>query len=370
MSEEVSLKLDRLREFLADSELEGVVLTRQANFSWILAGAENIVVRGADPAFAWALVTPAEAYVCALNNEARRLVDEEGVEELGFELRTVPWWRRTLFELAGELCPRGLAHDGFGPGVDVTTALRALRLELTAPERQRFLELGTEVCEVVETCLMDESADGLRTMTERDLAGRLVARFEERGILTGGLLIGGGARRKAYRHPTVSNNRIGPDVLVAVVGIRGGLHVAVSRTASCGAADADLGESHRIACEIEGALVQASTVGARWCDALATGLDVYADRGYPNEWREHAQGGPIGYGDREFVVRPAQVAGPESVLAIRAHQAYAWNPTVRGAKSEDTFLVGDAGPVPVSNGERWPLLDVESGPPRPAILEL
>jgi hypothetical protein len=44
--------------------------------------------------------------------------------------------------------------------------------------------------------------------------------------------------------------------------------------------------------------------------------------------------------------------------------AFAWNPTVRGAKSEDTFVAGPDGPVPVTNAADWPVLATG----RPAIL--
>ena len=47
-----------------------------------------------------------------------------------------------------------------------------------------------------------------------------------------------------------------------------------------------------------------------------------------------------------------------------AGTAFGWNPTVRGAKSEDTFIVGGDGAVPLTNTADWPV--VSSG--RPAIL--
>jgi hypothetical protein len=56
----------------------------------------------------------------------------------------------------------------------------------------------------------------------------------------------------------------------------------------------------------------------------------------------------------------------EVSATIAAGTAFAWNPTVRGAKSEDTFIVGGSGvPVPITNTAGWPAL---SG--RPAILPI
>ncbi len=63
---------------------------------------------------------------------------------------------------------------------------------------------------------------------------------------------------------------------------------------------------------------------------------------------------------REFDVVPGTAGAAET---IAAGTAFAWNPTVRGAKSEDTFVVGGDGAVPVTNTADWPVV---LG--RPAIL--
>ena len=120
-------------------------------------------------------------------------------------------------------------------------------------------------------------------------------------------------------------------------------------------------------------MIAASRPGSEWVDAFEAGLRAYAEAGYPEDWRDHTQGGPIGYGPREFIAYPreSKVSIPDA--RVHEHQAYAWNPTLVGAKSEDTFLVTADGFEPVSNSDRWPLLSVDSaaGPiERPAILEL
>jgi hypothetical protein len=52
-------------------------------------------------------------------------------------------------------------------------------------------------------------------------------------------------------------------------------------------------------------------------------------------------------------------------------QAFAWNPSVRGSKSEDTILVTETGPEILTNWPEWPALDVtvdDETIQRPAIL--
>jgi Xaa-Pro dipeptidase len=375
--QEIATKLERVRALLEDpaADVESVVLTRQASVSWLLAGFEHMVVRGADPAFAWAVVTEDSATIIALNNEGARLREEGRIEELGVELVLGSWWETNLGQLVGTVAdPRTMAHDGFGPGVDWGDRLQELRLQLVPAEAQRFEAVGFDTAGAVEQALQGLGASELMTMRERDLAARLVAALEERGILAGGLMVGG-ERRRRYRHPVTTDEVIGSSVLVVVVGTRGGLHVALSRSACAEPPDDETRLRHRLACEVESALVTGCRVGRSWTAALGDGLHVLANAGYADEWKQHTQGGPIGYGPREFVVTPDAEEGSRAALSIQGAEAVAWNPTIQGAKSEDTFLINDGVPRSISNPPEsaWPMVTVE-GPdgavPRPEILKL
>jgi Xaa-Pro dipeptidase len=108
-------------------------------------------------------------------------------------------------------------------------------------------------------------------------------------------------------------------------------------------------------------MIAATRPGQIWAEALAAGQAAYRAAGFDGEWREHVQGGPISYLSREFDVVPGTAGAAQT---IAAGTAFAWNPTVRGAKSEDTFVAGLSGPVPVTNTADWPALP--GG--RPAIL--
>lgn len=373
-TEEIEVKLRRLRTFLNDQSFDAVLLTRQTSVAWLTAGMDHVVVRLADPGFAWALVSRDEAVILALNNEGPRLADEEKVTDLGFQLRLAPWWNANLVSCAEELITQAgfsnVANDGFGPGMSVPVALQKLRLQLMEGERQRFSELGNDVCQVVEGALTELSPAVMRTMSERQLAAKVSAGFEERGILAGGMLIGGSERRERFRHPTVSEAILGSSLVIVVVGVRGGLHVALSRLVSAGSADAEMVSRHAAACSVEGALIDASRPGATWLEAFEAGIQAYASLGFVDEWKEHTQGGPIGYGPREFVVTPSPQPSPLSLRRIEGSEAFAWNPTVQGTKSEDTFMLIDGQLASVSNSTTWPMVDVPKGPARPAILEV
>ena len=74
------------------------------------------------------------------------------------------------------------------------------------------------------------------------------------------------------------------------------------------------------------------------------------------------QGGPTGYEPRDFL------ADFESDSPVEVHQAFAWNPSVTGAKSEDTTLAGNDGPEILTADACWPSRIV-AGLPRPLVLE-
>ncbi|MGH7176491.1 MAG: M24 family metallopeptidase, partial [Tepidisphaeraceae bacterium] len=93
---------------------------------------------------------------------------------------------------------------------------------------------------------------------------------------------------------------------------------------------------------------------------------AYAESGFPNEWNLHHQGGPTGYATREAL------ATPGSPLPVLANQAFAWNPSIAGTKSEDTILCGQSGIEFLTQPSKdWPTVEVERGGQvlqRPGIL--
>jgi antitoxin VapB len=57
---------------------------------------------------------------------------------------------------------------------------------------------------------------------------------------------------------------------------------------------------------------------------------------------------------------------------VGALQAYAWNPSITGTKSEDTMLVGDDGNEVITAMPGWPTIELKLDGKtiqRPAILE-
>jgi Xaa-Pro aminopeptidase len=370
-------KLDRVRGWLAAAGHGGALFASQPGVAWVTGGLEDKIVRNEEPGLVWALVTADAAYLVTTNIEAARLAVEADAGP--FTVRAVPWY--DAGGLAGEaerlagkhLGGAGLANTALAgerlvtdfPGAPLGAArpgeLAALRMPLTAREQARLAELGAGTAAALEGALRGWRPE----QRECDVAAAIAAALEERGILPSVLLVGGHERRRAFRHPVPTVAVTGRDVLAVVTGVRGGLNVACSRSVSAGEPEPELAARHAAACAVETALIGATRPGATWERALAAGQAAYADAGYPGEWREHVQGGPIGYLSQEFDVVPGAAA---AAAVITAGTAYSWNPTVRGAKSEDTFIVaaGAPGAIAVSSTPGWPA--TRAG--RPEILQV
>jgi len=300
-------------------------------------------------------------------NHERTSVRDAAGRAREFDLWTTCFTPRELRLLAALLeevdedsGPRGLAEvaQSLADGHKLTEAPASLRMPLVAAETERLAALGADCAQALEGAMRAwRPAD-----RECDLAARIAAALEERLMFPAVVRVGGAQRRRAFRHPVPYRTVTGSDVLAVVVGVRGGLNVACSRSASAGSPDPGLAARHEAACAVEAAMITATSPGWRWADVLRAGQAAYRDAGFDGEWREHVQGGPIGYLSREFDVVPGT---PGAAEVIESGTAFAWNPTVRGAKSEDTFVVSRSGAaVPVTNTADWPV--TASG--RPAIL--
>ena len=358
-TDEVQEKLGRLRAWMSAADYGAVALGGQTHVAWLCAGLEDLIERNVEAGLVRALVTHDRAYLVTQNIEGPRLLAEEAAAELGLEVRTFPWYRDGWDSTMADLRPTGerIASDGYAAGEPESLALRDLRLALGVDEQERYRVLGRDAAEAMETSLRRTTSGE----SERRLAARFVGALEALAIHPVVVLVGGDERRRRFRHPTISDAPIEESALCVLVGVRGGLNISLTRSISLGAADEELAANHRRAGEVAAAMVAGSSPGATYGDALQAGIEAYAAAGVPEEWREHYQGGGIGYHIRE--VSPAPLGDPneETGVRIAAGHAVAWNPTIRGAKSEDTFLVGPAGHEILTRTADWPLQTVRAG---------
>jgi antitoxin VapB len=156
--------------------------------------------------------------------------------------------------------------------------------------------------------------------------------------------------------------------MLVVCGRRWGLIASVTRLVHLGALPHDLRRRHEACIAVDAAMIAATQPGARASEIFGVCMDAYARQGFEGEWRYHHQGGATGYAGRDWL------ATPTATVTVVPHQAFAWNPSIAGTKSEDTIVLDDQSrPEFLTATGSWPVLPVTAGDltlPRPAILEL
>ena len=261
-----------------------------------------------------------------------------------------------------------LASDGHaGFGIDADEALAALRLALIPAERERLSALAVDAARALEETLRSWRP-GERDV---DLQARIAAQLERSGAFGACLIVGGDDRVERFRHPLATGAAVERLVMAVVVAERGGLHAAATRFACSGGLSDEVRAAWQTALAVESRMLAASRVGATYGDVLRACDDAYSDVGQPGAWREHYQGGPIAYRQREFEIVPSQRESRWYEQPIEPGHAVAWNPSVAGGgKSEDTFLIDGAGLHCLTDTGEWPQAATAAGVPRTAILDI
>jgi Xaa-Pro aminopeptidase len=240
---------------------------------------------------------------------------------------TFPWWDPTGL---GDSVKRLIGAEPL-LDADLEADLRVARSVLDAADRTRMAVLGTVAATAIDAALTAaRPAD-----TEDDLAAALLSRLV--GVRAPVVLVAADDRIARYRHPLPGTTPIRERVMLVLVAEAWGLHVAVTRFRSWGVESPDVRRRMAAVADVQGAMAEATVPDATLGDVIVAAQAAYAAAGFPDEWRDHHQGGTIAYHGRE------SVATPGDTTVIRPGMAFAWNPSIAGAKAEDTFILGDDG---------------------------
>jgi len=363
MNVEVDAKLSEIRALLSERALDALLVQTVANFAWVTGGAASYVNIAQDLGLASLLITSAGRYLITNNIEAPRLRREEALEEQGWEFNISPWYE--AIDVVAHLT-RGLrlGADGHYPGAqDLSADLIRLRADLLPAEQKRFREL-CQACAQAMRATVDRLEPG---MSEYEIAALLGEQAQRRELLPIVNLIATDERVYAYRHPLPTAKKLERYAMLVLCGRKCGLVASITRLVHFGAMPADLRRKVEAVAQIDAAFIAATRPGRTLGEIFQIAQAEYARLGYPDEWQLHHQGGLAGYRSREAV------ATPQSELVVKAGQAYAWNPSITGTKSEDSILVNKDGADILTEIPGWPALSIEVDGqriPRPATLEI
>jgi len=349
-AEEMREKERRARELMRQEGLSALAITNVGNFAWLTCGAGNFIGTANDVGAVTAVVTPDAKYIVCDNIEYPRISEEE-VAGQGFEFRIFDWPQGARDAIISEIADgERLASDVPMKGAyNVSSALDSCRQSLTDAEIERYKWLGRNAGE----CLSLTAREIKRGMTEHEIAGLLDRRLYARGIVPTLTLIATDERIDKYRHPLPTDKKLERRAMLVTGARKWGLIVSATRMVHFGALPDELRRRHDAVAQVDAALISATRPGARMGDVFRAAMDAYSDTGYPGEWKLHHQGGPTGYRAREFKVSEATDA------VIVENQAFAWNPSITGTKTEDTIVARSSGPILLSETDDWPKVNVE-----------
>jgi antitoxin VapB len=360
---ELEKKLKVIQALLAKHGLDALLLNRASSFAWATCGAASYINTASSDGLGSLLITPKGRYLVTTNIEAPRFEKEEGLAKQGWEIQAGAWYAgsNAVVDLAKGM---KVGADSPLPGaVDLSGEMARLRASLLPEEGERFRILGQNCAQA-----MDRAIHALHPgMTEHEIAGRLALEARSRGAQAIVNLIATDDRIYNFRHPLPTAKKLERYAMLVLCGRWKGLVCSITRLVHFGPLPAELRRKMEATAAVDATFTAATRPGARLSDVFQRAVEAYAAQGFPDEWRLHHQGGPAGYEPREFI------ATPSVADLAAAGQAYAWNPSITGCKSEDTILIGEAENEVLTTIQDWPDIQVSvdgKAYSRPAILEI
>ncbi len=361
LNEEVSLKLNLIRDTLSETNAKGIRLRGTDWFAWATAGGSITVLLAAETGIAEILVTTQDAWVLTDQIEATRLSDEELSEN--FQLNINPWADAAVREsFVNEATEGGLILSDRPTKNErsLPQSLLNYKRVLMPTELERYRQIGRKASEAMTEVLSKAQPN----WTEYQLAGAGAEALWARGLHPTLTLVAGERRLPLYRHATATGEEIGREAMMVFCARGYGLYANLTRFVSFSALSTQKSDLHRHVREVEAETLNLCKPGTPLNTVYDVLAKAYQQHGYPNAIREHHQGGTTGYLAREIVANP----GTSDVL--RGNMAVAWNPSLSGAKIEDTFVILEDGKLEnLTFDPNWHSVEVE-GRLRPVPLEV
>jgi Xaa-Pro dipeptidase len=347
---ETTVKLQRVAQWLEKRGFDAVLLESRPGFAWVTNGRDNHVPSNTQDGVAAILVTP-ESRVCVTSEiEAPRMREEE-LAGTGIEVIAVPWHDRkaATIKLIELIAGRTVAADAdpLGLGLRPLPAdFAELRWTLTDEEVTRYREGAKRLARAMEeACMSLKFGD-----SEHEIAGLLDYHVRRAGCTPTVTLVAADDRVGRFRHPIPTKKAVEHYAMLVGCAAYKGLISCATRFV-CFRPMTELEDRMQSLAHIDAAVNLSTRPGRTLGELFFILQRAYADQGFDGEWRCHHQGGPTGYMNREAI------ASPGSDVKVRTAQAFAWNPSIPGAKIEDTILcTADAVEVLTACSDEWPTI--------------
>lgn len=348
---EMQQKENSLREYMNARSYEGIVLFRRDTFSWLTCGKTNHIIRSTEFGMTALLITADHKYCIANQVEKYRTMEEE-LKGLGYELLEINWWEEDYIECVYRQFGKiRLAADKDIPNINnVYEDLKSLRFSLLPEEIERYREVSL-ICTnaVEETCREIRPGD-----TEHEACASMIEKIMRVGLEAPVALVASDERIFKYRHPIDTDKKIDKYAMVVLCGRKYGLISNLTRFVHFGKPPEEITRKFELVRKIDAEVITNTVVGRSIADIFKVIVNEYEEAGYKSEWKLLHQGGPTGYATRDFL------ADPRSKEFVHENQAFTWNPSITGTKSEDTILVRRDGFEILTDSHNWPVVEVKA----------
>jgi Xaa-Pro aminopeptidase len=343
---ELNAKVAKLRSLMSQRGASAMTIRSQANFSWITGG-RTFISLASEMACGQIVVTADSVHLFTNVIEAPRLADEELPAGHGISVHASAWHEpkalaAAVAEVAG---PSPLTEEAAGHD------LMLMRSQLNKTEMKRFRWLSRNTAKVVEAACRRLKPG----QTEFAIAGQVSSALWRLGIEPITIMVAADERVAKYRHPIPTARPVERYCMIVVCSRRFGLITNVTRLVHFGPVSTDLANRMKAVTMVDTCLNVLTRPGAKVSEIFQQAMQAYATAGYADEWKLHHQGGLTGYSAREYT------GTPTSQETVMANQAFAWNPSIAGVKSEDTILVLDSGNEVITNTGNYPYCEVTFG---------
>ena len=338
-SEESKYKVKQVRALLEKTGHAGIIIKKQPNFSWISSGGRGFIGLASEGACASIVVTKDGVFVAGNNIELPRLAAEEFPEGFADPI-SLPWQEDGTIDALLKKRFGKLTNDA-----EQDAWFRKTRVKLLECEEARYAKLGKISAQALE----DVCASIKPGISEFEISGRISELYWAAGIEPITVLIAADERSSLLRHYVPTSKKAKKGVICSICARAGGLVVSATRLASF---SKNFAPGYKNLLKVEQAAFEATKPGVEMGNIYKKLLDAYTQNGFSGEWNNHHQGGLTGYQAREIRVLS------DTKEKVSAHQAFAWNPSVIGAKCEDTILVGENSRLSIltKTGKNWPII--------------
>lgn len=338
-------KVEEIRQIIRDKKADALIINSQANFSYVTRG-RGFIGLASIASCCSLILTMDEVYIVSDNIESNRLIVDQIGQDKFVKVLDYPWNNpqqkdELFYSILGSKIV--LSED------DVAKELFMLRTVFSDSDIEDYKRLCAESAIILEKICKNDIVKG---MSEYELAGVISKKLWEENIEPITILIGFDERAFKFRHPVMAGAQLENYALIAICARRNGLIASLTRNILV-ETDEELLEKHKKCAYVDAVFTHSIKAGNNIRNLYKEASRAYKKVGYEGEQNYHHQGGLTGFVPRELK------ADDNSDHIIRNNEAFAFNPSLQGAKTEDTILLTKDGVEVMTYTGSYTYVDIE-----------